>query len=114
MLGGISFQLNVRADLTPEEKAAIAKNKFGKTVLYTRGEMIDQGQGLLGLASRMAFKAMNISISVDDLANGKMVECKEIIEMLAVEEQVKEAFKTFKVILDAASTFGGEEVIAME
>ena len=27
------------------------------------------------------------------LASGKMVECKDIIEMLAVEDQIKEAFK---------------------
>jgi hypothetical protein len=29
--------------------------------------MIDRGSGLLGAVSRLAFKLMNISVSVDDL-----------------------------------------------
>lgn len=112
--GGMSFVLSVRADLTDTERTNISKYKLGKTMLYTKAEITDPGSGLLGLASRMAFKAMNISISVDDLAMGKRVECKDILEMLSVEEQIKEAFRTFKNVLEAAATFGGEEVIAME
>jgi len=112
MLGGVTFQLDVRADLSPDERANIGKYKLGKTVLYTRGELVDKGAGLAGLASRMAFKAMNISVSVDDLSGGKRIECKDIMEMLAVEEQIKEASQNFKLVLDAAANFGGDEVIA--
>ena len=112
MLGGVTFQLDVRADLSADERASISRYKLGKTVLYTRGELTDKGAGLLGLASRMAFKAMNISVSVDDLQGGKRIECKDIIEMLAVEDQIKEAAQNFKLVLDAASHFGGDEVIA--
>ena len=114
LIGGISFQLNVRADLSEDERKNISKYKLGKTVLYTRGAMIDGGSGLLGLASRLAFKAMNISVSVDDLTDGKQIECKDIVEMLAVEDQIKEASKTFKLVLEAAATFGGEEIVALE
>jgi hypothetical protein len=67
---------------------------------------------LLGLATRLAFKAMNLSVSVDDLSRGKQIECKDVVEMLAVEEQIKEACETFKAVLTAAAQFGGEEVIA--
>ncbi len=66
-----------------------------------------------GLASRIAFKAMNISVSVNDLVQGKRVECQDIVEMLAVEEQIKEAAMTFKRVLIAAVHFGGEEAIAI-
>lgn len=114
MLGNMSFILNVRADITVPEKNNIVKYKLGKSMLYSRGEMVDPGSGLLGLASRLAFKAMNISVSVDDLTSGKRIECKDIVEMLAVEDQIKEAFKTFKLVLEAAATFGGEEIVAME
>ena len=55
--------------------------------------------------------SMNISVSVDDLAGGKRIECKDILEMLAVEGQIREAAITFKQVLDAAAHFGGEEVI---
>ena len=56
---------------------------------------------------------MNISVSVNDLVQGKRIECKSILEMLAVEDQIKEAALTFKQVLNAASHFGGEEVIAL-
>ena len=109
----VTFSLSVRAELSNEERNNIHKYKLGDTVLYTRGEITDPGKGLLGLASRVAFKMMNISVSVADLANGKRVDCKDIMEMLAVEEQIKEAAATFKAVLDAASHFGGEEVIEL-
>ncbi len=111
MLGKISFILDVRAELTGEEQADIKKYKLGKTMLYERDKMGDPGSGLLGLASRLAFKAMNITVSVDDLSKGKQIECKDIIEMLAVEEQLKEACQTFKAVLSAAAHFGGEDVL---
>ena len=81
-MGSITFALEVRARLTPAEQQNITKYKLGKTVLYTKAEMVDPGRGLLGLASRLAFKAMNISVTVDDLAGGKRIECKDILEML--------------------------------
>lgn len=112
-MGKAVFQLDVRAEISQQELASIQRYRLGDTVLYTKGELVDRGSGLLGLASRLAFKAMNISVSVNDLTNGKRVECKDIVEMLAVEEQIKEAAVTFKQILNAAVHFGGEEVIAI-
>ena len=111
--GGITFSLDVRADLSDEERRNITKYKLGKTVLYSKEEIVDRGSGLLGLASLVAFKAMNISISVDDLVGGKRVDCKDIVEMLAVENQIKEAGTTFGFVLSAASSFGGEEVVEL-
>lgn len=113
VMGAPTFTLDVRAELLPDEKAAIDKYKLGKTVLYERNSLIDKGSGLLGLASRMAFKMMNLSVSVNDLAGGKKIECKDIVEMLAVENQIKEACQTFKDVLTACATFGGEEVVAV-
>jgi hypothetical protein len=112
MMGNAVFSLEVRADITPEERAYIARYKLGKSILYTKAELVEgSGRGLLGLASKLAFKALNISVTVDDLAGGKRIECKDILEMLAVEEQIKEAAQTFKQVLDAAAHFGGEEVL---
>ena len=74
-MGNMIFTLDVHAELTADESQHIAKYKLGKTTLYSRGEIIDRGSGLLGLASRLAFKAMNISVTVDDLAGGKRIEC---------------------------------------
>jgi hypothetical protein len=110
-LGSVIFTLDVRADLTPDELSNIKRYKLGKVQLYSRGEVIDPGSGWLGLASRLAFKMMNISVSVDDLSGGKRIECKDILEMLAVEEQLKDAARIFRAVLEAAATFGGEEVV---
>ncbi len=114
MLGKISFALNVRAELSQEEQTNIKKYKLGETMLYERDKLADKGSGLLGIASRLAFKMMNISVSVDDLSKGKQIECKDIVEMLAVEDQIKEAAQTFKNVLAAAASFGGEEVIELK
>lgn len=113
MMGKVIFQLDVRAEISRDEMESIRRYKLGETLLYTKGEIVDPGRGLLGLASRMAFHAMNISVTVNDLVNGKRIECKSIIEMLAVEEQIKEAALTFKQVLNAAVFFGGEEAIAL-
>lgn len=106
----ITFYLDVRAELTPEESANITKYKLGDTVLYQR-DSIEGGSGLLGVASRLAYQAMNISITAGDLYRGKRIDCKDIVEMVAIEEQVREAAQNFKIILDTAAQFGGEEVV---
>lgn len=111
--GKITFTLAVRAELSDEEKNNINKYKLGDTMLYEKMTMTDKGSGLLGVASRLAFKMMNISVSVDDLSGGKKIDCKDIVEMLAVEDQIKEAAQTFKNVLQAATTFGGEEVVEL-
>ena len=112
--GKITFTLAVRSELTAEEKANIEKYKLGDTMLYERDKIIERGSGLLGVASRLAFKMMNISVSVNDLSDGKKIDCKDIVEMLAVEDQIKEAAQTFKNVLEAAASFGGEEVIELK
>lgn len=113
VLGGKPvFSLAVRSELTGPESEAIKRYKLGQTVLYASHE-VTGGSGLLGAASRLAYKAMTISLTVADLTDGKTIECKDVVEMLAIEDQVKEAARTFKQVLDAASHFGGEEVVEL-
>lgn len=111
MLGKVIFIVSVRAELSDEEKTNTKKYKMGDILLYERSKIVDPGSGLVGLASRLAFKMINLTISVNDLENGKQVECKDILEMLAVEEQIKEAAQNFRNVLSAATTFGGEEIL---
>ena len=114
LLGGKPvFTLVIRADLDKEEREAISKYEMSGTQLFSSLEMIDKGSGLMGLASRLAFKAVNTTVYVKDLLNGKTIECRDILEMLAIEEQIRIAAQNFKAMLDAARTFGGEEVMAL-
>lgn len=110
MLGKVVFSLDVRAELTQEEQANIFRYKLADTELYASHE-IDPGSGLLGAASRLAFKAVTIRISVIDLARGKRIEAKDVLELLAIEEHIRQAAQNLKDVLTAASHFGGEEVI---
>lgn len=112
--GKVTFYLDVRAELGDDEMEHIAKYRLEDTKLYEKFEITDRGSGLLGFASYMAFKMMNLTITVGDLVSGKRVECKDIVEMLAAEEQIRTACQTFKRVLDAAAQFGGEEVLALE
>lgn len=117
LMGKAVFVLEVRADISAEEKNHINKYKLADTLLYERSDTRAKGSGVLGftasVAANLVLAAMNISITVADLANGRKIECKDIIEMLAVEEQIKEAAATFKQVLDAAAQFGGEEIIEL-
>ncbi len=111
-LGKLIFVLDVRAELSPEELAWIDKYKFGNTCLYVKKPLPDvDHKTLAGLGTILLHHALNITVSVNDLKNGKRIECKDIMEMLAAEVQIKEAAQTFGNVLRAASQFGGEEVI---
>lgn len=106
------YILDVRAELSDEERGWIDKYKFGNTLLYAKKQMptVDP-KTLAGLGTILLHHALNITVSVNDLRDGKRIECKDILEMLAGEEQIKEAAQTFGSVLRAASQFGGEEVI---
>ncbi|MGH9807380.1 MAG: hypothetical protein ACRD9W_08975, partial [Terriglobia bacterium] len=79
--------------------------------LYVRNTDVPQDEGWKGVGKLLLFHAMNLTISVNDLVAGKKVECKDILEMLAAEQQIKDAALNFGRILEAAAHFGGEEVI---
>ena len=110
----MTFVLDAQAQLTDDEKNALKKYKMGKEVVYQKIKLDIPVGGMLGVAARLAEKALNITVTVDDLVNGKHLECKDIVEMLAVEEQLLEASQVLKKIITAASHFGGEEVIEIQ
>ena len=115
LIGKITFTLAVRAELTDNEKSNIKKYKLGDSLLYERTPQPDKGNGgFREVASLLAHRMMSLSVSVNDLSDGMKIDCKDIVEMLAVEDQIKEAAQTFKSVLEAAASFGGEEVIELK
>jgi len=113
MLGKVIFSLDVRASLTDEERGNIKKYKLGDGLLYERKAMKEGGNEYQQLGNALIHRFLNLTISVNDLTNGKTIECKDILEMLAAEAQVKEAAQNFKAILEAAAHFDGEEVMEL-
>ncbi|MEJ6789558.1 hypothetical protein BrevBR_08380 [Brevundimonas sp. BR2-1] len=112
LLGKMIFTLDVRAQLSDEEKEHIRKYKLSDTQLYASHE-ITGGSGLMGVASRLAYKTLTLTVSIKDLEAGKRIEARDVVELLAIEEHIRQAAATFKQVLDAASHFGGEEVVAL-
>ncbi len=107
----VIYRLDVRADLTEGEKADITTYGLAGTPLYQRLEVAERGRGLLGMAFRLTFKAANLTVNVRDLIEGKRVECADILEMLSLEDQVREAARSFSLVLTAAARFDGDEVV---
>ena len=107
----IAFQLHAQAVLTAEEKEALERYKFGKEILYAKENVsptYERRNTWGGLGRNLAAAALNLRISVNDLIRGKTVECKEITEMLDVEDTIKSSCEMLKAMLDAAATFDGE------
>lgn len=107
----VIYVLDVRAELSEEERSNIVKFGLGSTRLYQRLEVVAQGKGLIGVAFRLGFQATNLSLSMADLTDGKRIECSSIAEVLSIEDEVKEAARRFSLLLAAAIGFDGEEVI---
>jgi hypothetical protein len=104
--GKPKFVLQAIADLGDEEVANVKKYRMGDTMLYTN--LVDRGKGIIGAISRAI---QGLEIRVSDLVSGKIIECKDILEMISIEDEIKEACKYFKIMLDTAARFGGDEVI---
>ncbi len=111
LLGKVTFTLTVRAELTDEERTSIRAYRFGKTLLYERKTFGRRILRFLDLFSFIRHWLTNLTITVSDLECGKRIDCKDILHMLSVEAEIKEAAATFKAILEAASRFGGEEIL---
>lgn len=105
------FTLDVRAELDAAEKDHIKRYKLGDTLLYEKKELRAGSNEYAQLGHTLSWRFMNLLITVKDLENGRRIECKDIVEMLGVEEQLRQAAQTFKAILDAAAHFDGEEVV---
>ena len=109
LMGGVKFTLEARVELTQEEEANVRKYKMSDILLYEKGsEKIERATGTM---SMLAARFTQLRVTVSDLIAGKSIEGKDIVDIMAAQDQIKEAVQSFKVILAAASTFDGEEVI---
>lgn len=126
----VVFCLDVRAEYSAEETANIAKYKIGGQTLYNSPASkrhLDSAQGQLartqvggvgeqasglgrGLLS-LAMAKLNLNITIDSLARGQHIECKDMGELLEAEETVREACRSMSTYLSIAATFDGSETL---
>ncbi len=107
------FSLTVRAQISPEEAANIEKYKLGATELYSSRLYYNRIEGMKDVAQDLVARARATTLSVNDLWQGKKIDCKDIVEMLEIEDQIRKAASMFKAILESAAHFGGEEVLEL-
>ncbi len=113
LLGKPKFRLHAIAVLTEQEKQTIKKYGLAKTSFYVETRIDPTQAGTiwkLWLKIIAAF-AFNIRITVKDLMQGRIIECKEINEVLSVENQLREASQNFVSYMDAAAGYGGRDVV---
>ena len=115
LTGTVTFVLEARAHVSEGMRALIKKYRMGREVVYAKAKVDTSGLhemgAMRGFATALAARALNIKITVSNLIDGRVIECKDIMEMRAVEEQVKEACEALKLILESAAYFDGEEII---
>jgi hypothetical protein len=113
-LGAISFILDVKTRLTPEESDLVKRYKMGDILIYEKlpvSEMVRDASGLASGLLAVASKVFKLQFKVSDLVNGRTVKCKDIGEMISAHEQIEGAADNFYTLLMAAKNFEGEEVI---
>lgn len=111
------FTLEARVDISDEDLGHLKKYKMGQEIVYSRERVSADKSGehsWSGIARNLAAYATALTIRIDDLISGTKVECKDILEMMAVEEQIVSACQTFKNILQSMAHFDGEEVIELK
>lgn len=114
MMGNVSFVLNIRTKLNDEEQALVKKYKMGTEIVYEKlpiTSMVGSMGAFTGALAAITAKALKLVFTVNDLVKGRTVECKDILDMIAAEEQIRGAADNFYALLVASKTFEGEEVV---
>ncbi len=110
----IIFRVSAHVNLTPEEEAALQGWRFGKEVLYetdATGPPVTHSNGAwLGWGRGVPPATGFSKITVDNLINGKTVECRSIMDALESEKAVKSACQAFCRLVRAAASFEGEVI----
>ena len=133
LLGGkVIFALDARADLSAEERSLVSKYALGKLVVYdsearkkhadaasdhfdtSQSMQVGVGKQVWGLTRGIvsaAIAALTLRITVDSLAQGQHIECKDLDELLGAEAAIREACTNLKAYLVTALTFDGREEV---
>jgi len=99
LIGGISFELQAKVELSKEETDLVLKYKADKEVLMEKEIKIP-----------FTGKSLILNITIGSLMGGQTFKCNDIGEILEYEKNVKESCEAFKNYIEIMASFGGEEV----
>lgn len=100
MLGGMSFELRAKVELTEHESSLVQKYKAHKEILMKKEVKIP-----------FTGRSLVLNITIGSLIGGQTFKCNDIGEILEYEINVKESCEAFKNYLQVMENFGGQEVI---
>jgi hypothetical protein len=100
MFGGVKFELEAKATLTPEESGLVNKYKVHDEVLTEKHIKIP-----------LTDRALIIKITIGSLVSGQAFKCNDISEILNYEEEIKASCGKLRQLIEVMKTFGGEEII---
>jgi hypothetical protein len=121
--GKVIFALDAQIRPSSEEHALIKRYKLGKETVYASdaarrhaAATIDASErggvgGLAKAAMSAGMASLSLRCTIDSLAAGQRIECKDLPELLAAEEAIVEACNNTKAFLEAAATFDGRELV---
>ena len=119
----VMFMLDARLDLTAEEAANVKKYKLGEQMVYNSAASrkhlenaataaIQESAGsFVRMLASGALARLSLNITIDGLTKGQHIECKDLEELIAAENALKQAAQATHTYLEIAKTFDGREVI---
>ena len=118
----VVFCLDARAELSAEERENMDRYKLGGLIIYnsekskrhlenTRAGLERGGTGFVSAAVSLAMAQLSLNITMDSLARGHHIECKDMVELLGAEEAVMEGCQNMRLYLETAATFDGREQV---
>ena len=104
MMGGVSFEVRAKVQLTEEERNLVEHYKLRNEILFQKH--------LVNLWGKPTEKSSTVRVA--ELVDGATYKCKDLNEVMGYTESVKEACEALKTYLLLARSFGGEEVYEFE
>ena len=113
---GVQFNVHFIAELSPDAQSAVESLSVRQDRSLSKAARTQALVQCLVALWRVFWLWITRSrwqITVNDLIKGRSVKCRDILEVLEVEKDIRVAAETFADILRTASWFGGEEVVEL-
>lgn len=115
MMGGVSFVLSAKVNLTDEEKSVIKHYKAEKVILHQKKNLassVSEVAAATSIAGRLMSRALDklfSDLTIGSLVSGVSFKCKDIGEIIDHEEQLKSVVAIFYNYLQTMIAFGGTQ-----
>jgi hypothetical protein len=118
----VIFCLDARAELSPEEANDVRRYKIGHQVIYSSAaarKHTEAGDNAIDGTIKGNFKAigafalarLSLNITIASIQKGHHIECKDLEEVVAAEQALKDACQNLKGFLLTAASYDGSESV---